>query len=280
METLSLGNITLPEPARARMMAELAAASDEELLALVRSLPARSERRSQVCELLVERYRGLVRSCVRPYRNSPESFDDLMQVGFLGLMKAINGYDPSFGRSLIAYAHPCITGELKRHFRDKRWQVHVDRPVQERLLRLRQLQAELVQQSGGEPSDANLATLLECTEAQVREARQAADLMSPASLDAPLGDRADGLSLADSMGEEDRAVEHLLSMQALSAHWAELPQREQRILLMRFYGEMTQADIGKALGISQMHVSRLLARALAYLRERVVAPPGMEADIA
>jgi RNA polymerase sigma-B factor len=237
-------------------------------------LPAGSPERSQVCELLVERYRGLVRSCVRPYRNSPEPLDDLMQVGFLGLMKAINGYDPSFGRSLVAYAHPCITGELKRHFRDKRWQVHVDRPVQERLLRLRRVEAELVQESGHEPSDAELAARLECTETQVREARQAADLMSPASLDAPLGDRTDALSLADSLGEEDRAMEHLLSMQALSAHWPELPVREQRILLMRFYGDMTQADIGQALGISQMHVSRLLARALDYLRERVVAQPG------
>jgi RNA polymerase sigma-B factor len=279
METISSEKITsAPAPLRAR--AELAAASDDELLAMLPSLPARGEERSQVCELLVERYRGLVRSCVRPYRNSPESFDDLMQVGFLGLMKAINGFDPSFGRSLVAYAHPCITGELKRHFRDKRWQVHVDRPVQERLLRLRRVAGELAQQSGREPSDGELATLLECTEAEVREARQAADLMSPASLDAPLGDRADALSLADSMGEEDMAMEHLLSMQALSAHWPELPVREQRILLMRFYGDMTQADIGKALGISQMHVSRLLARALAYLRERVVAMPEPESRTA
>ncbi len=280
MEIFSAGNVISSEPAHLGTMAQLAAASDEELLALVRSLPTRSERRAQVCEFLVERYRGLVHSCVRPYRNSPEPFDDLMQVGFLGLMKAINGYDPSFGRSLVAYAHPCITGELKRHFRDKRWQVHVDRPVQERLLRLRRVEAELVQQGGCEPSDADLAARLECTEAQVREARRAADLMSPASLDAPLGDRADALSLADSMGEEDRAVEHLLSMEALSVHWPELPLREQRILLMRFYGEMTQADIGKALGISQMHVSRLLARALGYLRERVVAMPEPESETA
>jgi RNA polymerase sigma-B factor len=272
MEIISPEKVT-STPAQPRTRAELAAASDDELLAMLPALPARSGERSQVCELLVERYRGLVRSCVRPYRNSPEPLDDLMQVGFLGLMKAINGYDPSFGRSLIAYAHPCITGELKRHFRDKRWQVHVDRPVQERLLRLRQVEAELLQESGREPSDAELAALLECTETQVREARQAADLMSPVSLDAPLGDPADALSLADSMGQEDTGMEHVLSMQALSAHWPELPAREQRILLMRFYGDMTQADIGNALGISQMHVSRLLARALAYLRERVVGLP-------
>jgi RNA polymerase sigma-B factor len=256
------------------------AATDAQLLGVVRSLPIGSERRSRACAVLVRRHQGLVSSCVNRFRNSPESAEDLMQVGYLGLMKAINNFDPSFGGDLGAYAQPCITGELKRHFRDKRWYVHVERPVQERLLELRQVQGELAQRDGSQPTDADLARRLECSEDQIREARQARTLMAPASLDAPLSDSEDALSLADTLGEDDQAVEHALSMQAIWAHWGELPRREQRILLMRFYGEMTQAEIGNALGISQMHVSRLLARALGYLRERVAGPARRASQIA
>ena len=252
--------------------AELAEASDGELLGLVRSLPPASSRRAGACELLVGRYRGLVRACVSRYRRSPEPAEDLMQVGYLGLMKAINNYDPAFGRNLAAYAQPCITGELKRYFRDKRWQVHVERPVQERLLELRQAVRELTQQLGHQPSHAELAERLDCTEAQVREAMQADLMMRPASLDTPLAGDPDTPALADVLGEEDPGVEHVLSMQSVLAHWEELPRREQRILLMRFYGDMTQAEIGQKLGISQMHVSRLLAHALGYLRERIPGP--------
>jgi RNA polymerase sigma-B factor len=195
-----------------------------------------------------------------------------MQVGYLGLLKAINNYDPAFGRNLAAYAQPCITGELKRYFRDKRWQVHVERPVQERLLELRKAVRDLTQQLGRQPGHAELADRLGCSEAQVREAMRADLMMRPASLDAPLAEDPDTPALADALGEEDPGMEHVLSMQSVLAHWAELPRREQRILLMRFYGEMTQAEIGQNLGISQMHVSRLLAHALDYLRQRIPGP--------
>jgi RNA polymerase sigma-B factor len=276
VETFAVGNAGCEEvqssEAASGRQAALDAATDAQLLGVVRSLPKGSERRSQSCAVLVGRYQGLVRSCVNRYRNSPESAEDLMQVGYLGLMKAINNFDPSFGRDLGAYAQPCITGELKRHFRDKRWQVHVERPVQERMLELRQAEGELTHQGGSKPNDEELAGRLECSEAEVREARQARTLMTLTSLDAPLSDREGVMSLADTLGEEDQAVEHALSMQAIATHWGELPRREQRILLMRFYGDMSQAEIGKALGISQMHVSRLLAHALGYLRDRIAGP--------
>jgi len=249
---------------------DLAGLDDGQLLAIVRSLPPGSKDRAGACELLVCRHRNLVWACVQRYRRSPEPAEDLMQVGYIGLLKAINNFDPALGGSLAAYAQPCIYGEIKRHFRDKRWQVHVERPVQERLLELREGMRQLTQQLGRGPSDAELAEHCGFTEPEVREALLADLLLQPASLDAPLAGQPETASLADLLGEEDPRMEHTLSMEALAVHWGELPRREQRILLMRFYGDMTQAEIGRALGISQMHVSRLLAHALTFLRGRIL----------
>jgi RNA polymerase sigma-B factor len=255
------------------LSADLEQCSDDELLGTIRSEPRGSAQRSAACEVLVNRYRTLVRSCANRYRRSPEAPEDLIQVGYVGLLKAINNFDPQVGRSLAAYAQPCITGEIKRYFRDKRWQVHVERPLQERLLELREGIRQLTQQLGRLPGDAELAGHLGFTEAEVREARSVDLLLQPASLDAPLAGQPETATLADLLGDEDPQMEHTLSMAALAVHWGELPRREQRILLMRFYGDMTQAEIGKSLGISQMHVSRLLAHALGYLRNRILAEP-------
>ncbi len=250
--------------------------SDADLLELIRSLPAGSGRRAAACEQLVGRYRGLVRACVNRYRRSPEPTEDLMQVGYLGLVKAINNFDPAVGRNLAAYAQPCISGELKRYFRDKRWQVHVERPVQERLLELRRAARQLTQQAGHRPSHAELAGRLGCSEGEVREALRADMMMQPVSLDAPMAEEADAPTLADAVGTEDPAMEHMLAMTAVGEHWHELPHREQRILMMRFYGDMTQTEIGRTLGISQMHVSRLLSHALTLLRQRITNPSAAE----
>jgi RNA polymerase sigma-B factor len=195
--------------------AELKELSDNALLGKIRALPRDSELRAAVCEILVDRYQKLVRSCVRQYRGSPEPTEDLMQVGYVGLLKAINNYDPEVGDSLSAYAQPCVSGEIKRHFRDKRWQIHVRRSAQELLLELRKATEELTQQLGRSPEEAELAERL-------------------------------GVSRDD------------------------MPEREQRILVMRFYGNLTQTEIGERLGISQMHVSRLLARALGHLKSRLL----------
>ena len=116
------------------MTSDLAGLDERALLGIAGSLPPGGERRAAACELLVTRYRWLVRSCVRLYLNSPEPAEDLMQVGYVGLLKAIGNFDPAICGSLAAYARPCISGELKRHFRDKRWQVHVGRPVKELVL--------------------------------------------------------------------------------------------------------------------------------------------------
>jgi RNA polymerase sigma-B factor len=287
METLAIGKAPIVDLVRAADLApasmplrQMAECDDNELLEIIRSEPRGSERRAAACELLVTRHRNLVWSCVRHYKGSPESAEDLMQVGYVGLLKAINNFDPAVGGSLAAYAQPCIVGEIKRHFRDKRWQVHVTRSVQELVLQVRAASSELTHELGHPPSEAVLARHLGVSDDELREARRADLAFRPCSLDAPLSDRPDAATLADVLGEDDAGVERALGMQAVAAHWNELPRREQRILLMRFFGDMTQADIGEQLRISQMHVSRLLARALGHLRHRLLDPEESESAAA
>ena len=244
--------------------------SDCELLRVIHGAPAGSPAREHACEVLVARYELLVRSCARRYQGNPESADELMQVGYVGLMKAINRFDPDVGISLAPYALACVSGEIKRHFRDRRWQVRVKRSAQELVLELREASAELAQQFQRTPTDAELATYLRVEPAEVRAARRADLGFSAWSLDAPLSEEPEAGSLAELLGQEDPRMEHAVDMAALGAHWDELPRRQQRILLLRFYGNMTQAEIGEQLGLSQMHVSRLITSSLAYLRERIL----------
>jgi RNA polymerase sigma-B factor len=240
--------------------------SDNALLARLRELPRGCAERDAVCEILVARYRTLVTACARQYRNSPEPAEDLLQVGYVGLLKAINNFDPAYGDGLMAYARPCVSGEIKRHFRDKRWQMRVPRQSQELLLEMRTAEEELTRQLSRAPDDSELAARLGVPEADVLAARRAHLVFSAYSLDAPLSDEHDPGLLADILGEDDPGVAHITDIASVTAHLDELPEREQRILALRFYGNLTQDQIGDRLGISQMHVSRLLTRALAYLR--------------
>jgi RNA polymerase sigma-B factor len=244
--------------------------SDDELLRKCRQYPRDSTERSQACEVLVRRYAPLVKGCVRPYRNSPEGTDDLMQVGFVGLLKAINNYNPEFGNGLKAYAVPCVTGEIKRHFRDKRWQVRVSRTAQELLLDMRDAAEELTHELERPPQDTELAARLAVSPGDLREAQLAAEAFNALSLDAPVGDAGDSAELSDLFGEEDSGFDLATNMEALERHWDELPHREQQILLLRFYGNLSQEQVAGQLGLSQMHVSRLQSKALARLRERLL----------
>jgi RNA polymerase sigma-B factor len=251
---------------------DLAGLDDRALLDIVRLSPGASQRRAAACELLVSRHQGLVWSCVRRYLSSPEPVEDLMQVGYVGLLKAISKFDPAAGCSLATYAGPCISGEIKRHFRDKRWQVRVNRPVQELVLEVRAATWRLAQELGRTPADSDLARHLGISADDLQQARRAELAFWPFSLDAPLAGQPGMIILADVLGEEDPRLEHMLGMQAVAAHWGELLPREQEILLMDFRGGMTQTQIGRRLGISQMHVSRLRAHALGYLRSRLLDP--------
>jgi RNA polymerase sigma-B factor len=262
----------VPDPA-AGSGQDLSGLGDRELLALAGSLPRSSHRRAAALDLLVARYRNLVRSCVQRYSRSPKPAEDLMQVGYVGLLKAINNFDPAVGFSLAAYAGPCITGELKRHCRDKTWPLRVERQLQERVLELRQAEHLLAQQLGRVPTDCELAGDLGVGAADVREARQAELVLQPMSLDQPVRGQPDAASLSDLLGAEDPRLEHLLGMQAIATHWGELPVREQQIMVAYYYRGLTQTQIGQQLGVSQMQVSRLLARALSYLRPRLLGQP-------
>jgi RNA polymerase sigma-B factor len=249
---------------------EPAELSDRELLGIVRSLPRFSQRRIAACELLVSRYRPLVWSCVQRYRHGPAPTEELMQVGYVGLVAAINNFDPAAGSSLASYAHPRITGEIKRYFRDERWQIHVARPVKDLAVRVRAATWQLTQELGRMPAESDLAASLEVSRHDLRNAQLAEMAFQPSSLDAPTSGQPGTLLLADVLGGEDPRMEHVLDMQAVATHWPELPPLEQRILLMRFYGSMTQDQIGRHLGISQIRVSRLLSHALGYLRPRLL----------
>jgi len=243
---------------------------DRELLRIVQAEPRGSRRREEACEALVKRYVGLVRACARRYKDSPEPEEELVQVGFIGLLKAINNFDPAAGDSLPAYALPCIKGEIKRHFRDKRWDVHVRRSAQELRLRARAARSELTQRLGRPPGTSELASHMEITADELLDAYRAEQAFQASSLNAPLPG-ADQGAVEDLLGFEDARLETTVAMQAVWTHLGELPEREQELLMMRYYGNMTQSAIGERLGISQMHVSRLQAHALGYLRDRLSA---------
>jgi RNA polymerase sigma-B factor len=240
--------------------------TDAELAYLMRQ----PERRDAACEALVIRYGSTVRSCAYHYHLPAQYTEELIQVGYVGLLKAINNFDPTLSDRLAGYAQACVSGEIKRFFRDKRWQLRVRRADKELLLQARKVRAELIQEFGGTPTNAQVAQRLDVSVEMLEAADLAADGFAPASLDAGLS-TPDGLTLGDLLGSEDPELERTVDMEAVAAHWAELPRREQRILTLRFYGNMTQAEIAAQLGCSQMHVSRLQARALSHLRGRLLA---------
>ena len=221
----------------------------------------------QAREELIERYMSLVRSLARRYSYRGEQLDDLVQIGAIGLIKAIDRFDIDRGVELTTYATPNIIGEIKRHFRDKGWAIRVPRRLQELKLSLTKATSELSQKNGRSPTVAELAAHLQMTEEEILEGLESANAYSAVSLDAPDGGDDDSPAVADSLGMMDESLEGVEYRESLKPLLERLPPREKRILLLRFFGNMTQSQIAAELGISQMHVSRLLARTLAQLRE-------------
>jgi RNA polymerase sigma-B factor len=215
---------------------------------------------------LIEAHRGLAHHLARRYANRGEPFDDLLQVALLGMLKAVERFDPDRGVEFASFAAATIEGELKRHFRDRTWSVHVPRGVQELHLRLSGASELLSQRLGRAPTLAELAHELAAREDDVLEAMEAGAAYRTASLDAP-GPSGDGRGLFERwLSQEDESFEAAERRETVAALVEQLAEREQRIVREYFFGGRTQAEIGADLGISQMHVSRLLARALARLR--------------
>jgi RNA polymerase sigma-B factor len=210
----------------------------------------------------------------RRYRGRGEPLEDLEQVAKLGLVKAIDRYDPDRG-SFTAYAVITISGEIKRHFRDKTWGVHVPRRMQDLSLEVGQASMALTSTLSRTPTAGELAMRLGVAERAVRDALESSAGYSPASLNAPIIG-GDGLAeFGDLIGDRDQDLELVDDKVTVAALLLRLPARERRMLAMRFYGNRTQAEIATELGVSQMHVSRLLSRALTWLREAMLSdvPP-------
>jgi RNA polymerase sigma-B factor len=214
---------------------------------------------------LIEAHLGLVEYLARRFAGRGEPLEDLVQVGTIGLVKAVDRFDPDREVEFSTYATPTIVGELKRHFRDKGWAVRVPRRLQELNLQLGEIIGKLSQELGRSPTVSEMAEAAGTTDEEVLEGLDSAHAYSLVSLDAPTGE--EDLTLHEQIGEEDETLELLEYRASLVPLLEQLPPRERMMLYLRFFKGMTQSEIADRLGISQMHVSRLLAKTLTTLRE-------------
>ncbi len=237
------------------------------------SLPDGPER-DAVRDRIVEAWLPMAERLAGRFRSRGESYEDLRQVAALGLVKAVDRYDPELGNAFESYAVPTVTGEIKRHFRDHMWTLHVPRRVQELRNRVRFARQELSQTvSGRAPTVAEIAEHAELSEEDVRTGLEALESFTALSLDAELPGSEDGYSLGDALGGPDPALDTVVDRESVKGRLAALPPRERAILYMRFFDDMTQSRIAEQLGISQMHVSRLISRCCDRVREQVLRDP-------
>jgi RNA polymerase sigma-B factor len=225
----------------------------------------RETRDADIRQELIEVHLGLVEYLSRRFAGRGEPLEDLIQVATIGLIKAVDRFDPEREVEFSTYATPTIVGELKRHFRDKGWAVRVPRRLQELNLQLGEIIGTLSQQLGRQPTVAEMAAAAKTTEDEVLEGLESAHAYTLTSLDAPAGE--DDLALREQIGGEDETLELLEYRTSLMPLLDRLPPRERHMLYLRFFKGMTQSEIADQLGISQMHVSRLLAKTLTTLRE-------------
>ena len=222
--------------------------------------------RDKLRSRLVSLHLPLVEHLARRFRNRGEPHDDLVQVGVIGLLKAIDRFECTRGVEFSTYATPTVVGEIKRHFRDKGWSIRVPRRLQEMRLSLANATADLTQLLGRAPTVSELAEHLDVTEEDVLEGMESANAYSTLSLDAPETRGEEGPTMVDALGTEDKDLEQVEYRESLKPLLAALDPRARRILSLRFFHQMTQSQIAREIGLSQMHVSRLLARTLHQLR--------------
>jgi RNA polymerase sigma-B factor len=241
-----------------RLLELITTANDDALPDHIREL-ARGE--------VVQSHLGLVEMAARRYSDRGEPYDDLLQVGSIGLLKAIERFDASRGYQFSTYAVPTIIGEIKRHFRDRGWSVSVPRRLRELSVRLKPARSELHQELGREPTAAELAERLGVDSEDILEALESTAAYSSVSFDTPRDDN--GGQLLDTLGHDDRELATVIARESLRPALEALEPRQRQVIVMRFYGGRTQAQIGDALGISQVQVSRILTRTLTQLRAQL-----------
>lgn len=261
--TASGSPVTISEPA------ERDREGARELFRLLTEFPEGSADRRRVRDILVKMHLPLVEYLARRFNGRGEPLDDLVQVGTIGLIKAVDRFDLEREVEFSTYATPTVVGEIKRHFRDKGWTVRVPRRLQELRASLSSATAEMTQSLGRAPTVAELAQQLGLSEEDILEGLESANAYAALSLDAT--DAEGGPSVIDTLGCWDEQLDGVEYRESLKPLLDTLPERERRILLLRFFGNMTQSQIATELGISQMHVSRLLARTLTQLRARLLA---------
>jgi RNA polymerase sigma-B factor len=240
--------------------------SAADMLTALSALPAHHPSRRALRDQVIEAFLPLAQHLANRFGGRGEPIEDLVQTATVGLIKAVDKFDPERGAEFAAYAIPTIIGEIKRHFRDRTWDIRVPRRLQELRLDISEATSTLLQNLGRSPTVADIAEHLDLTEEQVLEGLEGARAYNAVSLSARASDGDQSTELGDLLGAEDNEYELAELRVALGPAMATLDEREQRILTLRFYGNMTQSQIADQVGVSQMHVSRLLARALVKLR--------------
>jgi RNA polymerase sigma-B factor len=260
------------EPAEAPPTARVAAhrATRERSLALFQELgdpETPTARRADCRDELVSLHLPLVDHCARRFINRGEPFDDLVQVGTIGLIKSVDRFDTGRGVEFSTYATPTIIGEIKRYFRDKGWAIRVPRRLQELRMAISAVTGDLSQELGRSPTPREIAVKIGVGVEEVMEGLESANAYSTLSLDASdSNEDGSGASMLDTLGADDEALDHVEIRESIKPLIEQLPSREKRILMLRFFGGMTQSQIAAEIGVSQMHVSRLLNRTLEQLR--------------
>ncbi len=241
-------------------------ARSADLFGVLRGDETSAAARSVARDDLVHLHLSLVEHCARRFRNRGEPYEDLVQVGTIGLIKAVDRFETDRGVEFSTYATPTVIGEIKRHFRDKGWAIRVPRRLQELRMQISGATGELTQKLGRSPTPRELAEVIGCTVEEVMEGIESSHAYSTLSLDAS-DDSDDGPpAMLATLGVEDSNIEHVEIRESIKPLLEGLGEREKRILLLRFFKNMTQSQIADEIGVSQMHVSRLLTRTLAQLR--------------
>jgi RNA polymerase sigma-B factor len=242
-----------------------------DLLKSLAALPGDDPRRESLRERVIETWYPLARHLAHRFHDRGEPMDDLVQIASIGLIKAIDRFDPEYGNDFAAYAVPTVVGEIRRHFRDHTWDVRVPRRLQELKLDINEATDVLSHRLGRSPTVADLAGYLERSEDEILEGLDGARAYSAVSLQTLVGGGEDGTELGEMFGVDDPDLASAEIRATIGPALDALAPREQRIVILRFFGNLTQTQIAERLGISQMHVSRLLARSLATMRGHLAA---------